>query len=203
MGPAGARPAARPAGPDDRDRAARRMSRRLAPRILKGEVRGRVVRSTSERIEGKTDGITSRPRRYSGQPVGVREMTQRFRPISATSPQRGAARSSSTCWWTAGARQQVAAAYGIAERQVGRWVAAYRRRGMASLRGDAGGGGVAAALDAAAAHADRADVGGAPRRVRGAAGPDHRAAPRQRRWQRAPRRSRPARALELKAQLQS
>jgi transposase-like protein len=33
--------------------------------------------------------------------------------------------------------EQVAAAYGIAERHVERWVAAYRRRGMASLRDDA------------------------------------------------------------------
>lgn len=33
--------------------------------------------------------------------------------------------------------EQVAAAYGIAERHVERWVAAYRRHGMASLRDDA------------------------------------------------------------------
>jgi transposase-like protein len=33
---------------------------------------------------------------------------------------------------------QAAAAYGIAERHVVRWVVGYRRRGMASLRDDAG-----------------------------------------------------------------
>ena len=32
---------------------------------------------------------------------------------------------------------QAAAAYGVAERQVARWVAAYRRHGMASLRDEA------------------------------------------------------------------
>lgn len=36
--------------------------------------------------------------------------------------------------WTAA---QAAAAFGVAERQVNRWVAAYRRDGMASLRDDA------------------------------------------------------------------
>ena len=74
---------------------------------------------------------------------------------------------------------QAAAVYGIAERQVVRWVGAYRRHGMASLRDDAAAEPTAAALERRLRTLAARIVGGAVRRSEAAAGPLHRAAPRQ------------------------
>ena len=69
----------------------------------------------------------------AAEPVGVREMRKVLSKVRDITPaQRGQViQHVMVDGWSPA---QAAAVYGVAERQIARWVAAYRRHGMASLR---------------------------------------------------------------------
>ena len=111
----------------------------LAPRILNGEVRGRVVVAVGDRaelIEGKYRDDSDRPRRFARKPVWVREMQKKSvqkRDLAAA--QRGLiVQRVLVDGWTP---EEAGAPFGIDGQSVARWVAAYQRHGMAALRGEA------------------------------------------------------------------